>query len=491
MKKINISFSFLLLVAFSFQFWGCGGADIQSAKLYRQQRDWRRADQMLQQALKSDPASDEGWALYMQNLYDLKQYEKIAELVDTARLYSIKNRKMVELVRQQTWVDLYNGGVTAYQQNPDSKEQQTAAIGSLESAKHVAPDQPETYEVLGDVYYSAGDTAKGIATYKDALVQVRSTHDQGVSLGLRMKMDPAEVESVIGGSPSKDTSVLLGTSDTVKIYHYRSNDGYFYFEKATKPPHKWQLFGWRFTNTLEVGLLPMRISVLPYARLGNYYYAKGNSVLASDKSKAEDYFNEAVPMYIAMQRLDPSDENASAMISDIYGSKLNDPDKARGAYENMIAAHPSKSLYTAYGVTLLKTNDYEGAVGAFEKAVALDPAYELALYDLGVTYKNWAAAEQKKNLDFHPKMEKSTDYFERVIAVNKKDYNSYFNLVENYDILAKKDKSLQMVTSLEAMKSGDATKDASFWEALAKIYTRLNRTADATDAFSKADKLRK
>src|SRR5437763_1866727 len=157
----------------------------------------------------------------MQNLYDLKQYEKIAELVDTARLYAIKNRALVEMVRRNTWVELYNGGVNAYQQNPDSKEQQQAAIGFLESAKKVAPDQPETYEVLGDVYYSAGDTAKGVATYKEALEQVRSVHDQGVALGLHMRMEPPEVETAIGGSPSKDTTVWIGGNDSARVYNYR------------------------------------------------------------------------------------------------------------------------------------------------------------------------------------------------------------------------------------------------------------------------------
>jgi tetratricopeptide (TPR) repeat protein len=492
MKNFSKVIVFSLACTFVFVITGCGGADVQSAKLYRQRHDFAAANKMLEQALKSDPTNDEGWALYMQNLYDLNNYEKIAEYVDTARLYSIKYRALVEAVRLNTWVHLYNGGVSAYQQNPDSKEQQQSAIGLLESAKRVAPDQPETYEALGDVYYTAGDTAKAMATYQDALTQVRSTHDQGVAIGLQMRMDPDEVQKVVGGAPSKDTTVYLGGSDSARVFQYRSNDGFFYFERAPKPPHKWQLNGWRFTNTFEVGIQPMKVSTGPYARLGNYYYSKGNAVLASNKSKAEDYYNEAVPMYIAMQKLDPSDENASAIITDIYANKLHDPDKAKSAYEAIIAAHPSKSLYTNYGVTLLNSEDYEGADNAFNKALSIDPAYEMALYDLGATYKNWASSEQKKNAkaDVRPKLEKSTDYFERVLAVNKKDYSSYVNLMENYDILGKKDKSAQMLASLEAMKGTDAAKDGGYWDALGKLYTRMNKSQDAAEAFKKADQLK-
>src|SRR5207302_8854170 len=99
MKKIFKKIGFVFVLTLAVQMAGCGGADIQSAKLYRQQRNWVKADLMLQQALRSEPTSDEGWALYMQNLYDLNKYEKIADLIDTARLYAIKNRAAVEQVR--------------------------------------------------------------------------------------------------------------------------------------------------------------------------------------------------------------------------------------------------------------------------------------------------------------------------------------------------------------------------------------------------------
>ena len=507
MKYFFKSFAFASIFVVSFQLLGCGGADLQSAKLYRIQHNWAKANEMLEKAIQSDPTNDEAWALYVENLYSLKRFEKIAEVIDTARLYAIKNRGMVETVRHNTWVELYNGGLNAYQQNPDSKEQQQAAIGLLESAMKVAPDQPETYELLGNVYYSAQDTAKYIATYEDALKQVRSIHDQGVALGLIIKMEPSQVESAIGGAPSKDTMVQLGASDSARVYYYRSNDGFFYFERAAKPPRKWQLTGWRFTNTYEVGMQPMAISTNSYRQLASYYYEKGNKALAQgNKAKAEEYYGQAVPLFIAIQRLDPSDENAASIIPEIY-KKINQPEKAKSEYERMIAERPSKNLYTAYGTVLLKTDDYEGAIGAFQKALDIDPGYETALYDLAVSYKNWAAAEQKKETKEPPKkdknqksdpkmdairqkLEKSSEYFEKVVALNKKEYSSYANLIENYDILLKSDKSKEALINLEALKNTDVAKESGFWNALGNIYVRVNRVPESVDAFKKADQLR-
>jgi tetratricopeptide (TPR) repeat protein len=254
-------------------------------------------------------------------------------------------------------------------------------------------------------------------------------------------MEPSQVESAIGGAPSKDTIVYIGGSDSARVYHYRSNDGYFYFERTAKPPHKWQLTGWKFTPTYEVGVQPMRISTNPYRQLAVYYYTKGTKALdQKNKAKAEEYFDQAVPLYIAIQRLDPSDENAASIIPEIY-RKLDQPEKAKAQYEQMISERPSKNLYTAYGTVLLKSDDYEGAISSFQKALDLDPAYEVALYDIAAAYKNWAAADQKKGQNTPPppkdpkkdkkgqvdpkdqkpdpvrtKLEKSTEYFEKVIA---------------------------------------------------------------------------
>src|SRR5512140_3005607 len=94
-NRIRVAITFAVLTL-SIQYVGCGGAEISSAKLYRQQRNYNRANDLLLQALKNDPHSDEGWALYLQNLYDLNQYEKIASVIDSAKLYAVKNRAQVE-----------------------------------------------------------------------------------------------------------------------------------------------------------------------------------------------------------------------------------------------------------------------------------------------------------------------------------------------------------------------------------------------------------
>jgi tetratricopeptide (TPR) repeat protein len=143
----------------------------------------------------------------------------------------------------------------------------------------------------------------------------------------------------------------------------------------------------------------------------------------------------------------------------------------------------------------------------------IDPAYETALFDIAAAYKNWAAADQKKGIKdepkkdpkkdsknnqktdqkpdvIRPKLEKSTEYFEKVIAINKKEYNSYVNLMENYEILGRPEKNKEALAGLEALKNTDVAKESGYWDALGKVYVRINRPSESAEAFKKADQLR-
>ncbi|HET6402998.1 MAG TPA: tetratricopeptide repeat protein [Candidatus Kapabacteria bacterium] len=491
MKKIQQTVLLALIATFALEFAGCGAADVQSAKLYRQRRDYISADRMLKQAITEDPTGDEAWYLYAMNLNDLKEYETIANIIDTAMLYSVTHRSELQQLKHNTWVELYNGGLGAYNANPDSKEAQQAAIGYLESARKLEPDQPETYALLGQVYYSAGDTAKGLENYLTEINQLSPSYNQGIAMGLMLHLPPDAVERAIGGAPARQQFVSLGGSDSALVYVYPSKQSYVYFERADKPPFAWQLTGWRVTSSDVEGMQPLRVSTEAYALAANNYYQKGLADEAhGDKNAANDQFQKAIPLLMTLQQIDPSDEFASQAIPDIY-TRMERTDKAKQEYERILAQHPSKAMYISYGTLLMKSNDYQGAITAYQKALALAPADEAALYDIAAAYKNRAVAEQKdKNPDYKTDLQQSTNYFEQLHAIDKNDPKTLMNLVENYVILNQKDKVIALVGDIEALKSTDQANSHEYWDVLARAYSFANRPKDAEAAYKKSDELK-
>jgi tetratricopeptide (TPR) repeat protein len=166
-------------------------------------------------------------------------------------------------------------------------------------------------------------------------------------------------------------------------------------------------------------------------------------------------------------------------------------EKARQQYERILGEHPSKQMYVSYGTLLMKTQDYQGAVSAYEKALALDPGFPSALYDIAAAYKNWAKANQDaKKPDWKQQLDKSTDYFERLHALDKNDANVLVQLAENYDVSNKRDKAIALVGDMEALKTTDAGNTHEYWEMLGRLYARANRGADSQAAYKKADELK-
>ena len=491
MKTASKALLMTVLVSFAMQLASCGAGEVQSAKLYRERRDYITANIRLEKAIKADPTNDEAWYLYVVNLYDLKQYEKIANVIDTAMLYSVTHHPDLQVVKHNTWAMLYMGGYGAFSANPDSKEAQQSAIGYLESARKLEPEQPLTYELLGNIYYVSGDTAKGLANYRTEIDQVSASYDQGVALGLMLKVSPEAVERAIGGAPARKFVTQMG-QDSALVYVYPSKQAYVYFTKTTKPPYKWELYGWRIGVSEAEGQQPVSVSTMPYQVVANDYLMKGNMAFAKgDKKEMAAEYEKSIPLLMTLQQIDPTDEFASEKIPEVY-SRLDRSDKARAEYERIIAEHPSRQMYINYGTLLMKMGEYQASVAALEKALALKPDDESALFDIAATYKNWAAADQKagKKTEFKSELEKSTEYFEKLRAINKTEISVLENLAENYGILGKKDKMLGLVTEFEGLGKTEIANSSDYWEWLAKLYVQANRSADAEAAYKKADAIK-
>jgi tetratricopeptide (TPR) repeat protein len=206
-----------------------------------------------------------------------------------------------------------------------------------------------------------------------------------------------------------------------------------------------------------------------YRFLSEIYYVKGvdyksrydNNKVLSDSLEAMKYFDKAIGVAEQGRKHYPDDSDILLTLSNAYIG-ANKIEVAIDAFKTGVEKDPMNQYYRYnYGVLLLGKNDFAGAEEQFKKALEIDPEYYNASYNLAVTYVKWGAyinkvADEKgdlNNKEYKEKYQKALPYLEKIVQ-NKKD-------------------------------------DAQMWELLGKVYSVLGMQDDATNAFNKADELRK
>jgi tetratricopeptide (TPR) repeat protein len=204
-----------------------------------------------------------------------------------------------------------------------------------------------------------------------------------------------------------------------------------------------------------------------YQYLGELYYALGANLMndfkfdknPQDSIKAMEYYDKAI--VTLDEGLTKYPEN-----SDMLNSKFNAyigvgrMAEASSSAKALVEKEPdNKFHHYNYAYVLLKMGEYEEAETHFLKAIEIDPEYDNAIYNLGVTYVSWGTAINKEA---------------EAQGIISEDYKKKYEAALPY---------------LEKVVEKDQT-NVAMWEILGKVYSVLGMTDDANNAFKKADELR-
>jgi tetratricopeptide (TPR) repeat protein len=200
---------------------------------------------------------------------------------------------------------------------------------------------------------------------------------------------------------------------------------------------------------------------LQYTFAQNRMDAKDTAGAKAEYAKAADAFKKSFD-------LQPNNVDNIASLIDAY-ERSGQSDKAEAITRDAVQRDPKNKMFRyAFGVFLLKKEDYPAAIEQFAKTLEIDPAYSDASYNTGVAYLNWgvsikaagdrAAEQQKKG---SKPIKEDTSYKEK------------FKLALPY------------------LEQGVQYRpdDAALWTQLARLYAILNMPDKSRAAFEKADKL--
>ena len=207
--------------------------------------------------------------------------------------------------------------------------------------------------------------------------------------------------------------------------------------------------------------------------LGQLYRAQGAEKQdAKDEAGAMALYGKSAAAFEKIYSIDPNDtENIGNMI-EIY-ERLKQNDKALKLTSDAVAKDPGNKVFRyAYGAFLLKQEKYPEAAEQFSAAVKIDPAYEDASYNLGVTYLNWGVAMR----------EAAEKKYDEARKANKGK--------EVKEDLSYKEKYKAALPYLETALTS-RQQDPMLWRTLGQVYTSLNMTEKAKNALAKFDQLTK
>ncbi|NOX17737.1 MAG: tetratricopeptide repeat protein [Chlorobi bacterium] len=217
-------------------------------------------------------------------------------------------------------------------------------------------------------------------------------------------------------------------------------------------------------------LLKIKKSADAYSRLGEIYYTKAVGKMndfATNGNKEDSLaamadYDKAIKVLEEGKKEYPDDDNINVYLFNSYIG-ANKIDVAMTAAKELVKKDPeNKQNHYNLGSLYLNANDYENAEKEFLEALKIDPEYISAVYNIALTYIKWGQ-----------KLRMATEEAESADDSYKGKFESALPYIEQY------------------LQTEEGSKEPAIWEILGKIYANLGNTEKSTEAFNKADELRK
>jgi len=189
-----------------------------------------------------------------------------------------------------------------------------------------------------------------------------------------------------------------------------------------------------------------------------------------DTAGAQQEYARAAVAFEKLYDLDRTDVANVMSLLEVY-EKAKMDDKALNLTKNCADADPKNRLCRyAYGLYLIKKEQYEQGIKELETMLAIDPTakdelYKDAMYNLGVAYQNWGVALKAIS--------------------DKKVEESKGKIKEDLTYKEKFKSALASFQKVEELKKDDP----ALYQALGKLYATLNMPKEAEAAFKTADRL--
>ncbi len=507
MKRVIITSIIGFIIVFFSLGFQCSSPELTSTRLYVQQKNYDAALASAEKEVKNNPKSTEGWYYAGWLRAEKNNYAGMVEAFTKVReLDPNAFKKDIEDRMKYYWADAFNKGVGQFNKakETNSPEAYDLAIKYFKDAITIMPDSVATYWNLAATYISKGEPEGAVEPYTflaekkndltalirlgDGFVEKGNSHKAKFDSENKDKIEKKFNLESIDKKVSKETvRRTLGEPDQInkpeppkkgkkkptgpepkEEWIYNAYNLHIYFDKELVDSKKFEP-----AFSIDIDSSEYFAAVKEYDNAIAYYQKAHDA--APDSSKS-DILQAMTNLYTITNKLDVAIAN----------------------YEKLAKENPAnKTFQYNLGILYLNGKNYESAIDHFKKVVEIDPNDKNVLYNLYAVYNNWAirTKEEKSTLEkedttYLAILRQGLPFIQKLREIEPAKIETIDiarNLFAIFQMKPEIEKLYENLKSLEASNS----ENPSYFETLAKVCLNLNKSAEATKAFDKADELRK
>ena len=322
MYRSKLLLAALLLIGIVISGFECSDTEITSAKLYIQQKNYPKALEVLQNEVKKNPKSDQGFYLLGYVNGELKNYKDMVDAYNNSLKISKQYEKNIKDSKKYFWAQLFNQGVGYFQKGTETKDKDSTkvyydkSIEAFQNAVYIEPDSSDTYKNLAFVYMNE-------QKYDEAIKPLQKIIDKSNSLdGYRYL---GEIYYDKANKLKSQYQSSKNVEDSLKMMDYYNKDIELLRKGRKLYPDNSQLLlllsnSYIGANKIDVAIDAFKEGVEKDPENKYYRYNYGVLLLGNkDFKDAEEQFLKAVD-------IDPDYQNAVYNLAVTYvkwGAELN------------------------------------------------------------------------------------------------------------------------------------------------------------------------
>lgn len=180
MKKYYSLFIVSAAIYFIFTGFACGSKELESAKLYKRNKDYKSAIANLQIEIAKNPKSDEGYFMLGEIYAETDSMEQMIKAFNGSLSASNRFAKEIANYKLKYWAENANKGVAYYNRSVQNKNEDSAkifmdkAVFAFKQSITILPDSTFGYLNLANIYSLTGKSDEALTILNDVLKMQKS-----------------------------------------------------------------------------------------------------------------------------------------------------------------------------------------------------------------------------------------------------------------------------------------------------------------------------